>query len=53
MMVVLGELGGRDGYSLVEALNKPVVAWVSGTCTRLFKSQVQFVGPKNPEVATS
>uniref|UniRef100_I1L0Q8 ATP citrate synthase n=1 Tax=Glycine max TaxID=3847 RepID=I1L0Q8_SOYBN len=47
MMVVLGELGGRDEYSLVEALkqgkvSKPVVAWVSGTCARLFKSEVQF-----------
>lgn len=47
MMVVLGELGGKDEYSLVEALkegkvNKPVVAWVSGTCARLFKSEVQF-----------
>ncbi|KAI5073316.1 hypothetical protein GOP47_0011329 [Adiantum capillus-veneris] len=47
MVVVLGELGGRDEYSLVEALKqgkvtKPVVAWVSGTCARLFKSEVQF-----------
>lgn len=47
MMVVLGELGGTDEYSLVEALaakkiTKPVVAWVSGTCARLFKSEVQF-----------
>ncbi|KAG5555290.1 hypothetical protein RHGRI_012733 [Rhododendron griersonianum] len=47
MVVVLGELGGRDEYSLVEALkqgkiSKPVVAWVSGTCARLFKSEVQF-----------
>ncbi|KAG1326177.1 putative ATP-citrate synthase beta chain protein 1 [Cocos nucifera] len=47
MMVVLGELGGRDEYSLVEALkegrvHKPVVAWVSGTCAWLFKSEVQF-----------
>nr|VDD38960.1 unnamed protein product [Brassica oleracea] len=47
MMVVLGELGGRDEYSLVEALkqgkvNKHVVAWVSGTCARLFKSEEQF-----------
>ncbi|CAL5337965.1 ATP-citrate synthase beta chain protein 2 [Camellia sinensis] len=47
MIVVLGELGGRDEYSLVEALkqgkiNKPLVAWVSGTCARLFKSEVQF-----------
>ena len=47
MIVVLGELGGRDEYSLVDALkqrkvHKPVVAWVSGTCARLFKSEVQF-----------
>lgn len=47
IIVVLGELGGRDEYSLVEALkqgkvNKPVVAWVSGTCATLFKSEVQF-----------
>eukprot|EP00270_Netrium_digitus_P002348 TRINITY_DN12682_c0_g1_i1.p1 TRINITY_DN12682_c0_g1~~TRINITY_DN12682_c0_g1_i1.p1 ORF type:complete len:609 (-),score=165.79 TRINITY_DN12682_c0_g1_i1:224-2050(-) len=47
MIVVLGELGGRDEYSLVEALkegkvSKPVVAWVSGTCATLFKSEVQF-----------
>ncbi|XP_024390625.1 ATP-citrate synthase beta chain protein 2 [Physcomitrium patens] len=47
MIVVLGELGGKDEYSLVDALkekkvSKPVVAWVSGTCARLFKSEVQF-----------
>ncbi|CAL5391460.1 unnamed protein product [Camellia sinensis] len=47
MIFVLGELGGRDEYSLVEALkqgkiSKPVVAWVIGTCARLFKSEVQF-----------
>lgn len=47
LIVVLGELGGRDEYSLVDALkqglvHKPVVAWVSGTCARLFKSEVQF-----------
>lgn len=47
MIVVLGELGGYDEYSLVEALKlgvitKPVVAWVSGTCAKLFKSEVQF-----------
>lgn len=44
---MLGELGGTDEYSLVDALkagkfSKPVVAWVSGTCARLFKSEVQF-----------
>lgn len=48
MIVVLGEIGGRDEYSLVDALatgkiTKPVVAWVSGTCARLFRtSEVQF-----------
>lgn len=47
MIVVLGELGGRDEYGVVDALKagsitKPVVAWVSGTCAALFKSEVQF-----------
>ncbi|KAG2501102.1 hypothetical protein HYH03_000920 [Edaphochlamys debaryana] len=47
MIVVLGELGGTDEYGLVEAMKagavtKPVVAWVSGTCAKLFKSEVQF-----------
>lgn len=47
LIVVLGELGGHDEYSLVDALKsgkitKPVVAWVSGTCAKLFKSEVQF-----------
>lgn len=47
LIVVLGELGGTDEYSVVEALQagritKPVVAWVSGTCATLFKSEVQF-----------
>lgn len=47
MIVVLGELGGQDEYGVVEALRagaitKPVVAWVSGTCATLFKSEVQF-----------
>ena len=47
MIAVLGELGGTDEYSLVDALKagritKPVVAWVSGTCAKLFKSEVQF-----------
>ena len=46
-IVVLGEIGGRDEYSLVDALaagqiTKPVVAWVSGTCAKLFTSEVQF-----------
>jgi hypothetical protein len=41
------ELGGVDEYTLVDALKekritKPVVAWASGTCAPLFKSEVQF-----------
>eukprot|EP00798_Chlamydomonas_sp_ICE-L_P001678 gene1678-33073_t len=47
MIVILGELGGRDEYGVVEAMKagsitKPVIAWVSGTCATLFKSEVQF-----------
>ncbi|MEW5304090.1 MAG: hypothetical protein WDW38_003413 [Sanguina aurantia] len=47
MIVILGELGGTDEYGVVEAMKagaitKPVVAWVSGTCATLFKSEVQF-----------
>ena len=47
MIVILGELGGKDEYGVVEAIkagaiSKPVVAWVSGTCATLFKSEVQF-----------
>jgi ATP-citrate lyase alpha-subunit len=47
MIVILGELGGRDEYDVVEAikvakLTKPVVAWCIGTCARLFPGEVQF-----------
>ncbi len=47
MMVVLGELGGKDEYTIVEAkksgkLTKPIVAWVTGTCAKVFPSEVQF-----------
>lgn len=47
MMVVLGELHGSDEFSILEALKqgkvtKPIVAWVSETCTGLFKFEVQF-----------
>ncbi|KAL6561712.1 ATP-citrate synthase beta chain protein 1 [Orobanche minor] len=47
MTIVLGELGGRDEYSLVKALesgklSKLVCASVSGTCVTLFKSEVLF-----------
>ncbi len=47
MIVILGELGGQDEYTVVAALKdgritKPVVAWVTGTCAKMFKSDVQF-----------
>jgi len=47
MMVVLGEVGGDDEYEIVDAikdgrLKKPIVAWVTGTCAKVFPSEVQF-----------
>mmetsp|Transcript_21455 Transcript_21455/g.51177 ORF Transcript_21455/g.51177 Transcript_21455/m.51177 type:complete len:613 (+) Transcript_21455:137-1975(+) len=47
LIVVLGELGGVDEHALADAMRKgrvtkPVVAWVSGTCAALFKTEVQF-----------
>ena len=47
MMVVLGEVGGDDEYEVVDAikdgrLKKPLVAWVTGTCAKVFPSEVQF-----------
>jgi ATP-citrate lyase alpha-subunit len=47
MMVMLGEIGGRDEYAVVEAvksgkIKKPVVAWCIGTCAKVFPSEVQF-----------
>ncbi|MCI0497418.1 MAG: ATP citrate synthase [Thermoplasmata archaeon] len=47
MMVALGEVGGVDEYSIVEALEggrltKPLVVWTTGTCTKAFKTEVQF-----------
>ena len=47
MIVILGELGGDNEYGVVEAMKdkkitKPVVAWVSGTCAAMFKTEVQF-----------
>jgi len=47
MMVVLGEVGGKDEYEIADAIKKgeikkPVVAWVTGTCTKVFPSEVQF-----------
>ena len=47
MLVCLGEVGGRDEYAIVEALKKkqitkPLVIWVTGTCAKAFKTDVQF-----------
>lgn len=47
MLVSLGEVGGRDEYEIVDALKKrkitkPLVIWVTGTCTKAFKTEVQF-----------
>jgi len=47
MMVCLGEVGGMDEYAIVDALKKkqikkPLVIWVTGTCTKAFKTEVQF-----------
>jgi ATP citrate (pro-S)-lyase len=47
MLVGLGEVGGTDEYALVEALKrkqitKPLVIWVTGTCAKAFRTDVQF-----------
>lgn len=47
MLVCLGELGGSGEYAIVEALEgglitKPLVMWVTGTCSKAFKTEVQF-----------
>jgi succinyl-CoA synthetase alpha subunit len=47
MLVCLGEVGGTDEYAIVEALKKkqitkPLVIWVTGTCAKAFRTDVQF-----------
>jgi ATP citrate (pro-S)-lyase len=47
MLVCLGEVGGTNEYEIVDALKnkqitKPLVIWVTGTCTKAFKTEVQF-----------
>jgi succinyl-CoA synthetase alpha subunit len=47
MLVSLGEVGGTDEYAIVDALKKkkitkPIVVWVTGTCSKAFKTEVQF-----------
>ena len=46
-LVMLGEVGGLEEYKVVEALKqgkikKPLVAWVTGTCSKIFPTEVQF-----------
>ncbi len=45
--VVLGEVVGLEEYKIVDALKagkikKPIVAWVTGTCAKVFPTEVQF-----------
>lgn len=47
MIVVLGEVGGTAEIEIAKALTdkkitKPVISWVSGTCAKLFPTEVQF-----------
>ena len=47
MLVALGEIGGTNEYEIVEAIKqgkitKPLVMWVTGTCSKLFPGEVQF-----------
>ena len=47
MMVALGEVGGKDEYQIIKAieekkLTKPLVMWVTGTCAEMLPGGVQF-----------
>ena len=47
MIACLGELGGEDEYRIIQALKtgkitKPLVAWVTGTCSPVLPASVQF-----------
>ena len=47
MIACLGELGGEDEYRIIRALqqgkiSKPLVAWVTGTCSPFLPASVQF-----------
>lgn len=47
LLVLLGEVGGKEEYEVCEAikkgdLRKPLVAWCIGTCATMFSSEVQF-----------
>jgi succinyl-CoA synthetase alpha subunit len=47
MIAVLGEIGGVEELKIVDALKegkikKPLVIWVTGTCSKMFPAGVQF-----------
>lgn len=47
MIAALGEIGGTEELKIVEALKagkikKPLVIWVTGTCSKMFPAGVQF-----------
>lgn len=47
IIACLGEVGGTDEYRIVEALRegkitKPLVIWVTGTCSKVLPGSVQF-----------
>lgn len=47
MLVLFGEVGGIEEYRVIEAvksgkIKKPIVAWVIGTCTKMFTMEVLF-----------
>lgn len=47
MLVCLGEVGGEDEYQIIDSIKakritKPLVTWVTGTCSKMFSSDVQF-----------
>ncbi|MEW6521935.1 MAG: ATP citrate synthase, partial [Thermodesulfobacteriota bacterium] len=47
IIVILGEIGGADEYAVVDAvregkIDKPVVAWNIGSCSRIFPAEIQF-----------
>jgi len=47
IIVILGEIGGTDEYDVVDAIrerkiDKPVVAWNIGSCSKIFPAEIQF-----------
>lgn len=47
IIVVLGEVGGRDEYNIAAAkregkISKPMICFVTGSCAKIFPGEVQF-----------